>query len=213
MKKKVLLTALITAMVLSGCGSASEPSTSADTESLNAQIEALQKENEELKSQLEAIPESTVEETQSSQSGMPIAVGEKIVTDNMEITINKVELTYDVLPDDTSSFYTHYEADPGNVYLHLDVDVKNLGKQNLSCDQLLKMQADYNTGYTYDAQPVPEDSGTGFTYANLVSIKPLETLGVHYLFKCPQEVDENENPLFITIEPIGSEDSYTLTIR
>ena len=131
----------------------------------------------------------------------------------MEITINKVELTYDVLPDDVSGFYTHYEADQGNVYLHIDTDVKNLGKQNLACDEILKAVADYNSGYTYSGFAVPEDSGTGFTYANITSIKPLETLGLHYLFKCPQEVEESSNPLFVTIEPNSSKDSYILIIR
>ncbi len=131
----------------------------------------------------------------------------------MEITINKAELSYDILPDDTSGFYNHYEADPGNVYIHLDLDVKNLAKQNLPCDEIIKATADYNGGYTYSGQAVPEDGSTRFTYANITSIKPLQTLGVHFLFQCPQEVAESQNPLSITLEPSGTKDSYVLTIR
>ena len=88
-----------------------------------------------------------------------------------------------------------------------------MGKQNLACDEILKATADYNNGYTYSGFPVAEDSNTGFTYANITSINPLETLGVHYLFKCPQEVEESSNPLFIIIEPSLSKDSYILTVR
>lgn len=223
MKKKFLPAILAVAIVLSGCSSTPSTPTdnSAELESLQAELDALREENQALKEQLAAVPESNPEddpeanpeETASSQQGVPISVGETIITDYAEITINKAELSYDVLPDDTSGFYTHYEADPGNVYIHLDLDVKNLGKQNLGCDDILSATADYNGGYTYSGFAVPEDSSTGFTYANITSINPLETLGVHYLFVCPQEVEESTNPLFITIEPATSGDSYILTIR
>lgn len=208
-------TALLLALCLVGCSSPA-PTTAGSEElaSLRAQIEELKNENEQLKRQLESGDETTIAESAESDDGnLPVNIGDVITTDNMEITINKVELTYDVLPDDTSGFYTHYEAEPGNVYLHLDLDIKNLGKQNLPCDSILSATADYNSGYTYMGSAVPEDSTTGFTYANITSIKPLQTLGVHYIFECPQEVDENENPLLITIEPQNTNSSYVLTIR
>ena len=131
----------------------------------------------------------------------------------MEIIINNVELVYDVVPDNISGLYTHYGADQGNVYLHIYMDEKKWGKQNMACDKILKSTSDYNSGYTYSGFPVPGDSNTGFTYANITSIKPLETLGVHYLFQCPQEVEESSNPLFVIIEPSSSQDSYILTLR
>ena len=77
----------------------------------------------------------------------------------------------------------------------------------------MKVTADYNGGYTYAGQAVPEDGNAGFTYANITTIKPLQTLGVHFLFQCPQEVEESQNPLSITLEPSGTKDSYILTIR
>ena len=209
MKKEIILIATTIALTFTGCASSEPVSNSEEVEQLKKEIESLQAENSDLKAQLDA----TVEETTASANGVQVSVGDTITTENTEITINKVELTYDVLPDDTSSLYTHYAADPGNVYLHLDVNVKNLAKQNLSCEDILSATADYNNGYTYTGYPVPEDSTTGFTYANITSINPLETLGVQYLFKCPQEVEESENPLFITIEPTSSGSSYILTVR
>ena len=216
--KKLFLLTLTTALILSGCSPTPSADDSSELESLRTQLKILQEENESLKEQLNTppeatSPETTLEETTTSQQGLTISVGDTIVTNYAEITINKIELSYDVLPDNTSGFYSHYEADSGNVYIHLDVDVKNLGKQNLGCDEILSATADYNDGYTYSSFAVVEDSNTGFTYANITSIKPLETLGVHYLFKCPQEVEESTNPLFITITPSSSQDSYILTIR
>ena len=217
MKKRLFVPTLCAVAVsISACGSNASTAVadnSAQLESLKAQVDELQKENADLKAQLETVPETTVEETQPVQKGTPIAVGGVITTDTMEITINKAELSYDVLPDDTSGFYTHYAADAGSVYLNLDVNVKNLGKQNLPCDEIMNATADYNGGYTYAGQAIPEDGSTGFTYANITSINPLGTLGVHFLFQCPQEVEESQNPLFITLEPAGTKDSYVLTIR
>ena len=116
-------------------------------------------------------------------------------------------------PSDTkTSFYSHYEAEPGSVYLHLDTHVKNLGKQNLSCEDILSATADYNNGYTYSGQAVPESSRTGFTYSNITSITPLETLGVHFIFKCPQEIEESTKTLFVTLEPSYTKDSF-LTVQ
>lgn len=217
-KPKILLLSLAAAFVITGCSSQAAADSAAETstemESLRALVEELQNENADLKAQLASMPEeASEEETASPQTATPVAVGDTITTDTMELTINKAELTYDVLPDDTSGYYTHYEADAGNVFIHLDMDIKNLGKQNLSCDDILYVTADYNGGYTYTGFGVPEDGKNGFTYSNLTSINPLETLGMHYLLKCPQEVEETDHPLFIIMEPANSEGSYVLTIR
>lgn len=226
MNKQKLFLTVILALSLTGCSAPADHS--AEIESLVDQVEQLQQDIDDLKSQLETTPEaipaettageSALEETTAkseptAQQGIPVALGETITTENMEITINRVELTYDVLPDDTSHSYSHYEADAGNVYLHLDTDIKNLGKQNLPCDELMKAIADYNDGYTYSGIATPEDGEDDFTYANITSIKPLQTLGVHFLFECPQEVEETDNPLFILLTPTGTKESYKLIVR
>ena len=137
--------------------------------------------------------------------------GDKIVTDSMEITINRVELTYDVLPDNTSGFYTHYSADTGKVYIAVDASVTNKAKQNLSCDEIGKIVADYNNGYTYRGFIVVKDSNTGFTYANITDIDPLETKGIKWLIECPEEVETSSSPLFLQFTIDGGE--YKLIIR
>ena len=137
--------------------------------------------------------------------------GDKIITDSMEIKINSVELTYDVLPDDTSGFYTHYAADAGKVYIAVDASVTNKAKRNLDCDEIGKIVADYNNGYTYRGFVVVKDSNTGFTYANITSIDPLETKGIKWLIECPEEVEISSNPLFLEFTIDGGK--YKLVIR
>lgn len=154
--------------------------------------------------------ESTMAVVQETQADpvQEVKIGEKIVTDNMEILINGVELTYDVLPDDTSGFYTHYAADAGKVYISVDASVTNKAKQNLGCDEIGRIIADYNDGYTYKGFIVVKDSSTGFTYANISSIAPLDTQGIKWLIECPQEVEESENPLFLEFTIDGAQLVY-----
>ena len=134
---------------------------------------------------------------QTNKKAKQIKAGDKIITANKEITINSVELSYDVLPDDTSGYYNHYEAEAGKVYICVDADVYNNAKQNLACDSIGGVVADYNDGYTYSGFVIVEDSSNRFTYANITSITPLETRGIRWLIECPQEVDETDNSLVL----------------
>ena len=140
-----------------------------------------------------------------------VNAGDKIVTDSMEIKINSVELTYDVLPDDTSGFYTHYAADAGKVYIAVDASVTNKAKQTLGCDEIGTIVADYNNGYTYRGFVIVKDSTTGFTYANITSIDPLESKGIKWLIECPEETKTSSNPLFLKFTIGGGK--YKLIIR
>lgn len=139
--------------------------------------------------------------------------GDVIVSNKMEVTINRVDFSYDVVPDDTSSFYTHYEADGGEVYIHIDTDVKNLSKKDLDCDEILTVKADYDDGFTYRGFAIVEDSMTGFTYASITTVDPLKTQGVHFLISCPEEVIESDKPLFIELKLDGTSEVYRHTIR
>lgn len=155
-------------------------------------------------------PVSVEQPEEQKEDSQQIKAGEKIVTDAMEVTINSVKLTYDVLPDDTSGFYTHYEADKGKVYISVDADVTNKAKQNLGCDEIGTIIANYNDGYTYRGFVVVKDSTTGFTYANITSVDPLETRGIKWLIECPQEVETSTNPLYLEISIEGQKFKYTV---
>lgn len=129
-----------------------------------------------------------------------INAGSKILNESMEVIINKVELTYDVLPDKTSGYYTHYPAGKGEVYISVDANIKNLRKQALPCDEIMLVEADYNSGYRYKAMPVVKDGRGDFTYANITAINPLETKGMKFLIKCPEEIETTKNPLFLLFD-------------
>lgn len=159
------------------------------------------------------VTETIVEETSEEvdESVQVIGIGETIYIEQYEFTLNKVEFTYDVLPDPLPSFYNHYEAESGMVYLHIDADIKNLQKQDLSCDTAYSVKMDYDDGYTYQGGLVPEDADLGFTYANITSIKPLESKGLHCLVLCPEEIETSDKATYIIITLLdGSEYKYII---
>ena len=192
MKKVLVIIAVIVAVVIviGAVSSGSKTDTNTNTNTTTDTAAAVVNEEND-NTEKEKLVETEDEKVKQ------ITAGEKIVTANKEITINSVELTYDVLPDDTSGYYNHYEAETGKVYISVDADVYNNAKQNLACDNIGGVVADYNDGYTYSGFVVVEDSSNRFTYANITSITPLETRGIRWLIECPQEVDETENPLVL----------------
>ena len=136
----------------------------------------------------------------AQKTATALKLGDTLSSERMEITVKNIEFSYDVLPKNTSGFYNHYPAESGSVYIHVEAAVKNLQKQNLDCDDVMTVWADYNGGYTYQSEPIVEDASTGFTYANITSIKPLETIGMRFLISAPQEVEETGNPLFLIFD-------------
>lgn len=213
MKKNILIFILIISGLTMGCSASNQESGTKDSKQLEARIVELEKENAELRSKVEG---SSDTETVTSKDNKiekadikDIGIGDTITTDRMEITIKKIELSYDVLPKDTSGFYTHYPADSGKVYIHIDTDVKNLQKQNLACDDIMEVEAEYNNGFNYTSMTVPED-GSGFTYANITSIIPLDTMGVRFLIDCPQELEESDNPLSLIFKVDNQEFKYVM---
>jgi hypothetical protein len=137
-------------------------------------------------------------------------IGDTIETDKCVITINNIEFSYDVLPDNTSSYYGHYAADSGKVYIHIDTDVKNIQKSDLGVDEIMSITADYNNGYSYSGWEIAEDSDSGFDMAFMTSIKPLDTLGIRYLIECPDEVATSSNPLVVTLKIDGEKYDFQM---
>lgn len=195
----IIIAGLAILTLLAGCGSQSQSNSQAVASNSPAQSAVSS----------DAPAESVAESASSEYT--PIVIGETIITETREITINHVELSYDVEPLDKGAFYTHYPADSGEVYIDIAFTVKNTQKQQLECTDVLSAMADYNDGYEYKGFAVVEDSTTGFTQAIISSIDPLESVGMRYLIKCPQEVEENTDaPLFVIITIEGTKYQYVI---
>lgn len=179
-----------------------------DAEEKNEKVEK----NEKITSaNSEAEAEPTTTPTPTPKPIQTISLGEKITTDSFEFTLNKVVLSHNVEPDNPPSYYTYYAASDGQVYIYVNASVKNLTQQNIRCDGVYSVTANYNNGYKYNGFNIVSDTDGDFTYANINSINPLQTMGIHCLVDCPQEVETAENPLNLTIKlRDGKEFLYTI---
>ncbi|MDD5953850.1 MAG: hypothetical protein PUD38_01475 [Firmicutes bacterium] len=141
-----------------------------------------------------------------------IVCGDVIDTDDFTFTLNNVELTYELKPQNTSSVYTSYSAGSGKVYVHVDGQYYNKAKRDICIRDLFVPTADYDNGYTYKGFAVTDKDDNSFTWASsYVVCTPLETCHYHGLIECPKVVDETEAPLIVYLE-IGG-DTYQYVVR
>ena len=165
----------------------------AENTELNKENSRLIAENSEYKKkeeQSKAIEESLKTESEKIK---PIDLGNSVEGNGFNFKLKSVSLTYKVIPDNPPDFYNYYEAKAGKIYIKIDAEIKNTSKVSLECDEIYTVTADYNDGYTYSGFAVADDHDGDFTYANITRIDPLETLGVHYLIECPEEVKNNSS--------------------
>ena len=162
---------------------------------------------------LEAAAGLAPSDSNSSDSKVKtIVLGDVIDTDDFTFTLNNVELTYELKPQNTSSVYTSYSADSGKVYIHVDGQYYNKAKRDICIRDLFVPTADYDNGYTYKGFAVTDKDDNSFTWvSSYVVCTPLETCHYHGLIECPKVVDETEAPLVVYLE-IGG-DTYQYTVR
>lgn len=152
----------------------------------------------------------TIEKT-TDRTTPTISIGQTVKTDEFEFTLNSVELSYNVKPDNPPSVYSYYTATSGQVYIYLNATVKNLLDYDVGCDCIYSVKANYNNGYEYTGFNIITDYDGDFSYSNINSITPLQTMGVHCLIDCPKEVETSDNPLSLTIKMRdGTEFLYTV---
>ena len=141
------------------------------------------------------------EQAESTDANIPIAIGDTITTDEYEFTLNNVELTYALLPPNTSGFYYSYSAPQGKVYLHVDASIKNLMKRDIRIDELFSVGAVYSDGYEYNGSVVVNNGDANFDWvSSYVAATPLETCHAHGLVECPVEVDQLTDYLCATMK-------------
>lgn len=139
-----------------------------------------------------------------------IAIGDSIETPDVStIVFTKMEYTDDLMPSNTSGWYTHYAIEnTSNTYLALHFDVTNLQANAKREDTFLSAKATYMDKYNYTGFVVVEDSdGAGF--GQYEDISPLSTRHFVCLIEVPDTVVEN--PVTLTLNFGGTEYTFVET--
>ncbi len=124
-----------------------------------------------------------------------------------KITLKDVTYTMDLMPSDTSSFYTHYPIDgDDNIYLCVNFELENLGTNDKQLEKFFAIQAVYDDTYTYNGFMVVEDEdhrGFGSSYED---IAPLTKRNAYVLIEVPKVVQEKNCKLYLFVN--GAEYIY-----
>lgn len=130
-----------------------------------------------------------------------IALGDTIITNEYEFTLNKIEFSYEILPEKTNRVYTSYPAEKGKVYIHIDGQLKNLMKRDIRIDELFTPFAVYDDGYVYNGFVIVNDGDNSFDWVGSYSAaSPLATCHVHGLIEVPIDLEESDKTLIVSVK-------------
>ena len=113
-----------------------------------------------------------------------------------EFEIVNMYKTDDVIPPKPSMVYSHYEADAGNVYAVIVMNVKNLSGEEEALNDLFELTAKVN-GETYTAEPLGVTDG-GAYLSSYHFVEPLSTARAYYLLEVPEDTDLTDLSVTIT---------------
>lgn len=160
------------------------------------------------------IPASEQTPTPSPSPSAPpkntVSIGDKIVTDNWEVTITNVEFSHEVHSAATGDFLLGFSTLTPNddeVFIHAVTQAKNLQKETCY-DEPFDIKADYNNGYKYTGYTYIDDPNSGFDTD--FYMEPLTTENVHFFVRCPLEVEETDYPLQVIFTVDGTDYTYTM---
>ncbi|NKI23428.1 hypothetical protein HFN20_19700 [Paenibacillus dendritiformis] len=203
------------------------------TADLEKKIEALEKENAELKAAMgnpgagKADAEKKENagndsagksEEKSDHEAAPAANGKVIeakkpleIADFAELTIQGAKFANKITPPNPDSFYSYYEVkDASNTYFDTVIKVKSLLTEGKSADEFVSVKVVYDNKYEYNAFSTIEDKGgADFTYTNITSIEPLKTGTLHFIAEVPAEVAKDKKPIQVIVSTNGEDYTYT----
>lgn len=122
------------------------------------------------------------------------------VDDVASFKLLSTKFTADVLPPNTSGFYSHYAVDdPANdIYFVVYSDLTNESASAIRADDMISVRAIFDGKFEYNANmALEEKDGTGFDYANITSVQPLETRKAVFMFEVPKKVQDKDYELSI----------------
>ena len=207
--KKLLAVLLLSVMFLSliAC---SDATTQTDAEGVSV-AETTKKQNKPK----EETEETTVTEKHEEvvEDTTPILTeGESASTEKCEFTVDYIYMTKDFITPQPGSWYSHYEAEHGKLYIDLCIAFKNTDTSAVNADDVMSGKLIYGEKYEYTGfSIIEEDSRSDFTYSNITSISPLCTEYVHYLFEVPEEIDSTDAR--IVLQMTICEEEFLIAVR
>ena len=139
----------------------------------------------------------------AGKEAVKLALGETYTVEGYaEFSLFKIQTTKEITASVDSTF--SYEAEGGNKYVDLILDIKNIGDVAVSCDDIVSVSATNESGATYTCSTYLVESKDGTNIDSYTDIKPLESTRLH----CATSVKDDEKSLSLTLNVNGEEYTY-----
>lgn len=119
-----------------------------------------------------------------SSNLVDVKIGDTITLDFMEMTLEEVTFTEDILPPDTSGAYSYLEGAENEVFLCLTGTFKNLSGESYDIENIF-VSAEFNDTYTYSGF-LDASNWNNTLYDSYV--KPLGTVKYYIYCSVPSEL-------------------------
>lgn len=151
--------------------------------------------------------DSAQTETEKAPTINALSSGDTISNDNWDVSLLRVDLTDEVLPNDTTGYYyASYEAGSGTVILDFVFDVTCRASKAKSLDDVFGgARATYAGKYEYEnVDWYYDDDGGYLRNAARVAFDPLQTWQFHYMIlNIPEEALSSDESLSALIQIDG----------
>lgn len=194
MKKSILVYMLISIMILvSACNAENEPGMGQEDfhEDVSTDLQ------EDKREQIEDSEEPIGTDQAEANKGTNIRFEEEVlIEDFLTFTLNESEWVEEIKPFDTSGSYSYYEKQPGEIYLLVRGQIKNLFTDTVSISNFTtNYNFKVNNQYNYQG-----DASIGLGSHLEDRLKPLQH-GEFYIYaSVPEEVEEIMEEFKLEIE-------------
>lgn len=137
--------------------------------------------------------------------------GESFKGDGVKVTFNKAELTYKLLPENQSGYYTYYSAQKSEIFYAMKFTVKNTSEREVLLEDIIdSMTVTYDDKYTYDSFSIyyiDEDGSIDYAYS-WDNIEPLRSVTLYVEIDLPEKVKKTKKKIVTDITIAGKEKRY-----
>lgn len=160
-------------------------------DSENTELASLQTQYEQ------AADEAAEQKAAAEREAALMKDGEVITGDHVEAKFVSAKVTRTINPTDMSGYYHYYEPIDGEVFLDVQFTLKNIGKNDLDLNSVIKdLQVTYNEDYTYTTYGLyTSNSSTVDRVYSWDDLDPLQSIAFHVVATLPEEVETSKLPL------------------
>ncbi len=118
-----------------------------------------------------------------------LSLNQKLENEGAAFKILKLDKNKTCIPSNPSTSYSYYEAEEGNTFLDIHIELENISNHKKDLDDILQIYVVYN-GEEFSSFPTIEpDDGSDIVNANFYTIESEGRYTFRYLAQVPEDIN------------------------